>query len=437
MVKKDLLKELENGRSSFKAYGTVKVDSETFGEPQTSKHSSYNYSRAAFPIKTGEGRSTYVQMMGGYFPDKPVLKRFNKDTKEMFDIQWADRKTPQIIEKVAVSGLISIRLEHETEVVKDKDGNETTKQGKLITKQFISEIDAIKYLGEHLHNGEHVYIGGTVDYQLYNGEVQRQFSINRISLLEDFEPYTDEDGKLHKPHADGAFMTQSYLVDNSSVSKRYKSELEKNGSTTIDAWVPQYISKIDGEEVKAVRALPQKFVIEADTKDEKDIHTKEMLVEKYIKVKDRDVVRQIDLENIIADGFETSKGKVERTPEIQDLIDLGIMAEEEVDEQLTVTGNAVKKIVYGKPALNKQDGQFRWDKYDTSVLTAVEKDDKDDVKPDPFGNEVDEVEESPADVFKEDTADEPVKEEAVDTKDEQDDSSDTPESLQSFFDDLG
>lgn len=370
MAKQELVKELENGRASFSLWGTVKVDSETFGEEQKSK-SGYIYKRANFPVQTGEGRSTYVGLMGGFFPDNKVLKRYNKNSNEMFEIAWEDRKNEQIIEQVSPSALITVRVEHE-----DPEDDSS----KLITKQFISEMDAIDYLRDKLHNGEDVYIGGQVDYSYYNDKVQRQLNIHTIALN---EPYI-KDGEQQPAHTHDAILRQTYLLDDSSVSKRFKSELEKNHETVISAWVPQYVSKIDGREIKAVRPLPQTFVIQADGSDE-DLERQTKLVEKFIKVPSRDFVRQMGVEATIADGFETVQGEVELTDELKELIDLGIMKKEDIEQQMTVTGSSVRKLIFRLPLLDKETKQVFLDKYDPSVLVVPDIDD-DDTKDDPFGD---------------------------------------------------
>ena len=59
-------------------------------------------------------------------------------------------------------------------------GFEKTESGKVFYQKFLSEYDAIAYLNDHLHDGDKVYVSGTLKYSVYNGttQVKKAMSIN-------------------------------------------------------------------------------------------------------------------------------------------------------------------------------------------------------------------------------------------------------------------
>lgn len=358
---KKLEKELKRGSASFKAWGQASVTEDTFGEPQVSKKSTYKYVRVNLPVKISEGRTIYVEMMGGYDPAKPILKRFSKEQGEgMMDIKWEHRKQKEIIDSVALSQVISIRIER-------------NEQGKLIQKRFLSEIDASEYLAEHLQDGAEIYVGGEVQYSRYDGKIQRKYSVRTISLN---EGYTDKDGNEKEPHEHEAIIRQSYLLDDTSLSRKWAKELENDGETKMSAWVAQYIGKEDGVEIKKTLPLAQEIVIRPTDEPEK----LKKVLENILKVP-KNVVREIVLKCKIIDGYTQGTGDVEITQEVQELIDCGLMTEEEVVQETTVRGTRISELVFQSPALALNDGVRKLlseDKYDPEVLIVPEYEDDED-----------------------------------------------------------
>lgn len=358
---KELVKELKRGAAAFKVWGQVSVNEDTFGEPQVSKHSTYKYVRVNLPIKIAEGRTVYVEMMGGYDPAKPILKRFSKEQGEgMMDIKWEHRKQKEIIDSVALSQVISIRIER-------------NEQGKVIHKRFLSEIDAAEYLAEHLQDGTEVYVGGEVQYSRYDGKIQRKYNVHTISLN---EGYTDKDGNEKEPHEHEALLRQSYLLDDTSLSRKWAKELENDGETKLSAWVPQYIGKENGVEIKKTLPLSQEIVIRPTNTSKKQME----VLQNMFKVPKK-VVREIVLKCNIIDGYTQGTGDVEITPEVQELIECGLMTEEEVAQETTVRGTRISELVFRSPALAQKDGVRKLlieDKYDPEVLIIPEYDDEDE-----------------------------------------------------------
>lgn len=188
MTKKQLETEIRAGASSFSVYGKAKVSADTFPDESTTSNSGWVYKRVSFPVRTDSGNSVYVQMMGGHSSDNPVVYAFNKDN-ELLRIKWDLRDNEEVLSNVAERSFIRVRLEKD-----DK--------GTLVERKFISELDAIEYMAEHLKNDDEVYVGGQVEYQKYNGEIQRNFNITTIARVED--------------HAQLAQIKQTYLLDSNA-----------------------------------------------------------------------------------------------------------------------------------------------------------------------------------------------------------------------------
>lgn len=359
---KKLDKELERGEARFYISGVVTVKDNTFPEKDengnlketVSEKSGFSYMRTGFFVKANDSQSAFVSMFGGHnpsHPEKDVVYATNADTKEMTKIKWSLRNNEKVIEPLADWSFTHIQIE------KDKDG-------KLIDKKFLSPLDAIVYLSEHLKNGMDIRVSGTVEYQEYNGEVQRSYNASRISL--------------NSPNKDGevrhyARIRQTYLVDDKALAKDWEKQLEEEGHTTLSLWVPQYV----GGTTKKVLPMSQDLVINLV----KDDVNKTKKVIKSLFIPNGDVVREINTIDIIKYGVDESKGQVEFTQEVQDLIDMGFMDAEEIEQADTTSGNRIDAIVFERPEFEEVDGKKRIamsDRYAPEAMTVP--DEEDDVE---------------------------------------------------------
>lgn len=356
--------ELKRGYANFKAWGTLKVGEDTFPEPEVSKKSTYKYVNARMSLTLNEGRLVYVQMMGGYDPAKPILKRFSKDTEAgMMDIKWEFRKDKKIIDEVANNSLIRVSVKQD-------------ENGKLIKEVFLSELDAVEYLRENLEDGAEVCVTGNVEYSRYNDKIQRHLNVRGIFLN---EGYTKSDGTEVQAHKHGAEIKQTYLIDYTSLSSRHIHELEKDGKTIITGWVPQYIGKENGIEIRKVLPLAQQFSIEAD---ENNIDLRKKMIDKLFKVKDKKIVREVAVRNDIVEGYDQAKGDIQISEELQDLIDEGMLTKEDVENEVTIRGNRISELAFMAPAIARdEDGKATLvlnDKYSPEVLAVPDEDDEED-----------------------------------------------------------
>lgn len=348
----ELKTELTHGKSQLYLAGVVKITKDTFEEEKTSK-GGYAYLKTSFSVKVGENRSVWVGMMGGYSKGNPVVYTFSKEN-EPLQINWKNRNNGQVLEQVADYSLFKVALEKDSE-------------GKLITKKFVSEYDAINYLKENLEDGMNVVISAEADYSLYNDDVQRQFKIKTLALD---EGYTDKEKVEHEHRDPAARLSQTYLIEEDSVSENYEEDLEENGVTTINAYVPQYLGKVDGKELKKVVALPQPFTVRVK---DNNVEGAKALISNVIKPENSDVVREISMRMNVLDGYSTSQVQLEEDDipdEVKQLIELGIMSLDDVKRETYVSGDRVSETTFSSIMLDKESRRIlKEDKYDLSVLT--------------------------------------------------------------------
>lgn len=356
---KRLDKELERGKAQFYVSGIVTVKDNTFPDRDAdgnlketvSEKSGFSYMRAGFSVKANDSQSAYVSLFGGHNPsnsEKDVVYATKADTNETTKIKWNLRNNEEVLKPLADWSFVHILLE------KGEDGN-------LIDKKFLSPLDAIVYLSDHLEDGMDIRVSGSISYREYNGEIQRSYDISRIALN-----VPNKNGEI--PHY--AEIRQTYLIDDKSLSKDWEKELDDNGRTTLSVWVPQYV----GGTTKKVLPMAQDLVVKL-IKDSTEITKK---VVKRLFIPAGGAIREINTIDTIIYGVEEGKGQVEFTQEVQDLIDMGFMDKEEVLEADTTNGNRVDEIVFKKPELKNVDGKMcsvMADRYSPEALTVPDEDD--------------------------------------------------------------
>lgn len=356
-MQNNLETELRSGVSRFSAYGKVSISADTFPTDAVKAASGYTYKRVSFPVSVGDNNTIYVQMMGGYSPKKPVIYARNTDN-DPIEVNWDLRTNENILENIADRSFVKVRLE------KDADG-------KLIEKKFLSEFDAITYMADHLKDGQQVYIGGDVEYRHYNGQIQRSFNMTTVALDE------NED---RKPSAQ---LSQTYLIDSTSVDRDWEDQLEEKKQLVVNAYVPQYVGKHEGKQIKKTLAFPQQFVLKAT---DENMDKRKAIVKRFL-LTDEDVVRELSLLCDLVDGYEESTGNVELSDDLKELIKLGFMTEEAAEKQMTIGGNRVRETVLVRPMLRRNNGQpelMMEDKYAPEALVFLQAIMDDEEVDDPF-----------------------------------------------------
>lgn len=327
MAKTKLETELRSGISRFVLRGTAVIDDKTFPREDTVSDSGWKYRRSSFAIKVGDNNYQYVEIMGGRSSENPVIYTMNNDN-EPIQVKWDLRTNKTVLENIPNKEFIRIAIEKQ-------EGSD-----KATLKKFLSPVDAIEYLAEHLEDGTPVEIRGDVEYQQYNGRTQQRLNVTQIYLK---NPEND----------DLATMSQMYLVDSNALPRQWKKTMGEDGEIKVNLFVPQYVGKYNGKKIKKTVAMPQQIVIKNKDNNEKLMN----YIEKLFTVK-KGVVRKIDIVTKLFFGYESETGNVEITPEIQDLIDAGIMTLEQVQSEATITENRVEENVFDHPMIRSENGKI-------------------------------------------------------------------------------
>lgn len=384
-AKKELLKELKGGIASVRLVGTARIGKDSFGGVQQKEKSTWKHVDSSFGIESGEGNVNYAQLKGGYKTDKPILYLLDEDFKPM-QIDWEDRNNPEIIETVSQNRILTAAIE------KDE-------KGKLIRKKFLSEIDFEEYLSVHLQNNQQIIAMCDVEYSEWNEKTYRNFKLRSVFLNEE-RKINNETVPARKPEAT---LRQTYLLNEGSLDRNWQKQLEKDGATHVNAFVPQYVGKIsvNGEYVEVKQTLPfsQRIKIEIpETVSDEKLPKLIALYKKLFVVK-KGAVREISLVMRLNEGYEEAVGEAEITPEMQELIDCGIMTAEEVEQDVTVRGDKVSETIFVKPGFRKLSEEAKTkeiamddDKYDPEALVWPDLDDdldedEIDLDDDDFNNE--------------------------------------------------
>lgn len=347
----ELLDELKGGQSTVTLVGKAVVRDNSLKGVQLKEGKTWKHVDSSIGVDTGEGNVIYARIWGGYKIDNPVLKRWNAEN-EFVDIKWEDRLKEDVVEGVRDFDLL-------------KAGLEVGEDGKLIIKEFISEIDFEEYLREHLTDGMKVRVRGKAEYSEYNDNIQRRYSVQSVYLAQTYE----KDGVEIAPE-DMATLRQTYVLNADALERNWESKLAKEGETFITVFVPQYVSTVlsGGKYVplKKTMPYPQSIIVRLDDKeDEAELKKKKTIIKKFFSV-DKKTVREIVLINNINEGYEETTG-VQLNDEMRELIDLGVFTEEDIKKQTTIRGNKVSKLTFIQPAIRRND------KGDIAVLLDDEK----------------------------------------------------------------
>lgn len=392
-----MAEKLKAGRATFRLVGKAVINDRSLLEAKLNDAGTWLGVRETFGVETSDGNTIWPGIRGGRSLKKGVLYKFGKvrdenGRSEKLQIPIADRNNPEMIAKVdEMSGFRRASL------VLGEDG-------KAIRKQFLDDIDYVDYLRENLHNGDEIVVTGSVEYAPdKTGErVWRNYEVNNVYLNPTVvDKETKEEGLKYDY---SATLTQSYLVDEYSVSDEYKKEIKDSGKTAIAVKVPTYLSQVqtpqgDYVDFKEVASLPQTIFVKAksDSKEDKDFAVK--IVDFFFKGVKGDKVRLINIIVDIAEGHETVEGgEVELSKETRRMIEAGFMKEEDVRAQQVVTrGTAISELVFFNvhTSLTNSDGEKTYvldDLYTTGSYN-IPYFDSDDEEEQPFMAEATKTEE--------------------------------------------
>ena len=328
MAKKKKPIPLKKGVSAFHLIGKVKIGDNAFSIDSEGSSSDYIYSRANIGVDTGNGNVVYANLMGGYFAENDnVIYVHGKDENDKddysnsFTVDWEDRFDEDILKTVGKGCFISV-------------GIEKTSKGKTFTKTFLSAYDAIEYLSEHLTNDTVVSVRGNLQYQYYQDSVTVNKNITSIYITN------------AEPEKYCAKFEQTILLDSDSIGKLDK----EKGTYTIDAYIVDYVSKIDGEPIKQNVSFFKSFELELN-KNKPEL-TKKVL-DKYFKVKKKDGIVELGVEGVLQEGASITTVSIDDLPDdLKDLLELELITEEEALAKCT-DGKKERRMIITKPLARK------------------------------------------------------------------------------------
>ena len=281
MAKKNEKTPLKKGASQFNIIGKVKLNDNTFNIDSESQKSDWISSTMLLNVDVGNG-VVQSKLWGGYGATRDNVIYVNgvkKDEKgkpvtdyeNRFTIDWDDRFDDKILETIGEDCFIRVGIE--------KDN-----KGKTYVKKFLSAYDAVEYLSEHLEDGTIVNVTGTMQYQPYEDGVSVTRNIKSIYL-------STKEEKDFK-----AEFRQSILLDSDSIGRF---DREKN-TYPIDAYVVDYVGKVDDVEVKQNVVFPKTFyfdVINAEAPEK----TKALL-DKFFKPSKKNTILELGVIGTFATG---------------------------------------------------------------------------------------------------------------------------------------
>lgn len=334
MAKKEKNKLNKQGViSSFQIIGEAKPNDYTYKIDEKSDKSDWIYNQLNLGVDCGENGVVYSELMGGYGSERDnVIFVHGKDEngKDDFDntftIDWDDRLNEEFLADVGDMCFITVGLEKKSD-------------GKTFYKKFLSAYDAIVYVKEHLTKDTVINVKGNLKYQLYNGNVTVKKEIKSIAL-------SSADKSKYK-----ATFTQTILIDKDSVG-----ELDKEkGIVPIYARVIDYIKDYKGKEVKTFIPMSKTFEFAVDINNPERI---EKALKYIFKVK-KDIT-EITFEGKLLEGATIINAtKDDLTDDLKEMIDLGLMSEEEALSKCVVSTNREKRMVLIKPYFKpiKEEGE--------------------------------------------------------------------------------
>lgn len=336
---------LKKGVSTFHLVGEARISNNTFTIDNESQTSDYIYSRASIGVDTGNGNVVYAQMSGGYFAEKDsVIYVHGKDSdgkddyENQFTVDWDDRFDEDILKSVGNGCFISVGIE--------KDN-----KGKTFVKKFLSAYDAVEYLNEHLIDGTVISVRGNLQYQYYNESVTVNKNITSIYL-------SNAEKDDYK-----ATFEQTILLDSNSIGSIDKEKATYN----IDAYVVDYVGKVDGNQIKQNVSFAKSFEF-AINKSKPELTKK--VIDKYFKVKKKGQIVELGVEGIFSEGASITTASIDDLPDdLKDLLELELITEEEALAKCT-DGKKERRMIITKPLARKSgDG-------DDATITILRNEDK-------------------------------------------------------------
>lgn len=371
--------ELTRGTAKFRFVGHVKLNDDSMKAPEASKKSSWFMVNSGFTLTDNNGQMLTVTFQGGYDKKTNIIKCLGKreagqEKASWIEIPRADRTNEKLLEKVSDLAFSYAQVAPDPE-----------NEGKFVFTKFVDYIDFFEHVKKHIKNGDLVRVTGRVEYSEYtdrNGveRTGKRYIVERI-VKNPVVKQGEGDAVEYVPEKCSASLIQTCLFDDSVLAGDVLDELEENGETTIRFYVPQYLGKIKvGDnyvDYKKTVAIPQAMTVKL--KEGEDIKKAKKKLKVLFEPKDEDKIVSRDVILQVREGYNevTSSQPLEYTDEINDLLEAGLISEEELGAVATVRGTFSSQLIFSKVQLVKSDSGITLsggEIYDRSVLVrpAVE-----------------------------------------------------------------
>lgn len=344
-------------RVYFEAVGTVEFKQEDYFPNATGKNNpNYTYSRLVFYLNQNE-QKTRIGLMGGFSPNTKIYC-MGKENNESIVVDFESRGNENIIEKVSELNLFRIgmnrkevpktkinEITNETEVVVNSDGTPVM-TSVWNYRDFLSEFDFVTYLGTYLTNGSRVKINGEITFNMYDGKLQKNFKINRILFL------TEDDKE--KEH-DRFTLKLETLVDKDSLEEA--EPVIQNDNTKkvkIKTKIFHQVNKNKRE------IIPLDIYYTYHEEDEK---IEKLKIDKFFKVSGN-TIRKIGLNCTLFSGKvynnDMKDSDLQLSPEVQEMIDLGITSLEEIRKNVKSFSNVkfVEEILFNNVIFSTKENEI-------------------------------------------------------------------------------
>ena len=342
-------RQIKTTNGYFDVVGEIIVDAKTFTLGQPGKNNQ-NWIQNIFnpKIEADNGKSMYMRFSSGYdaVRGKTIYARSKSETN--LEVAFGDRNNENIISLVDEKSFIRVGISKE--LVKDEATGKEYKQ--WVYKNFLDTFDVVAFLQQvmPLASKQKVRITGAVKFSTYNGEVQRNYDIQNIYLLNGNE----DEGKEMQPKLE---FTQNVLLTKGCVVD----ELDKeNGVATVNALVMI-------KEKKEFKTVPVKLLMKPQ--DEKQKETYKKLIPMVFEVPE-DKVRKIALDCIFEVGYVAGNVNENDLPqEAKELLDMGLYTMEEVMKMYAVR-ERVDNLLIKRPKIKIVDGKPNVEMNDTEYLPS-------------------------------------------------------------------
>ena len=342
-------RQIKTTNGYFDVVGEIIVDAKTFTLGQPGKNNQ-NWIQNIFnpKIEADNGKSMYMRFSSGYdaVKGKTIYARSKSETN--LEVAFGDRNNENIISLVDEKSFIRVGISKE--LVKEEATGKEYKQ--WVYKNFLDTFDVVAFLQQvmPLASKQKVRITGAVKFSTYNGEVQRNYDIQSIYLLNGNE----DEGKEMQPKLE---FTQNVLLTKGCVVD----ELDKeNGVATVNALVMI-------KEKKEFKTVPVKLLMKPQ--DEKQKETYKKLIPMVFEVPE-DKVRKIALDCIFEVGYVAGNVNENDLPqEAKELLDMGLYTMEEVMKMYAVR-ERVDNLLIKRPKIKIVDGKPNVEMNDTEYLPS-------------------------------------------------------------------